>query len=102
NTSFNRDKRFNLPALHIEVVFRKELLKKITLARFSASSIQKITHSRLYKMKKYLLRRAFSIAAVAAVGNTAFAQNGGTLSGDLMLNANFFQRDTAINASDNE
>jgi hypothetical protein len=53
-------------------------------------------------MKKSLLRRAFSIAAVAAVGNTAFAQNGGTLSGDLMLNANFFQRDTAINASDNE
>lgn len=31
---------------------------------------------------------------------SAFAQ--GTLSGDLMLNANFFQRDSAINAANNE
>lgn len=48
-------------------------------------------------MKKYLL------AATAIVGfafNTT-AQNTGNLSGNLMLNGNFFQRDTAIGAAGN-
>ncbi len=51
-------------------------------------------------MKKKLLH--FSTALLLAGGAAeVHAQGAGTLSGDLMLNANFFQRDTAIKASDN-
>ncbi len=45
-------------------------------------------------MKKLIAALAFALASVQG-----FAQ--GTLSGDLMLNANFFQRDSAINAANN-
>lgn len=53
-------------------------------------------------MKKKLLQ-VVAVAALAGLGlSKANAQGMGNLSGDLMLNANFFQRDTAIKASDNQ
>lgn len=48
-------------------------------------------------MKKFLL----AAAGLFLLSPWAFAQNSGNLSGNLMLNANFFQRDTAIGAAGN-
>ena len=45
------------------------------------------------------MKKIISILALAFVSAQGFAQ--GNLSGDLMLNANFFQRDSAINAANN-
>lgn len=41
------------------------------------------------------------LSVLSLAGATSYAQNSGTLSGDLMTNVNFFQRDTSIKASDN-
>lgn len=53
-------------------------------------------------MKKNILFIIIATAVILGNHNSAFAQGAGNLSGDLMLNANFFQRDTAIKASDNQ
>jgi hypothetical protein len=45
------------------------------------------------------MKKIISILSLALVSAQGFAQ--GSLSGDLMLNANFFQRDSAINAANN-
>lgn len=50
-------------------------------------------------MKKVLLTLSI---ALTSIGTQIYAQGLNNLSGDLMLEQNFFQRDTAINASDNE
>ncbi len=51
--------------------------------------------------KRYLSFAAF--AFICCLGSPGiYAQHTGNLSGDLMLNSNFFQRDTAIKASDNQ
>jgi len=52
-------------------------------------------------MKHSLLRFSLPFVLLATSFTASFAQNQGTLSGDIMTNANFFQRDTAINAADN-
>lgn len=52
-------------------------------------------------MKKTFTFALAAFLAFASSPNT-FAQGTGNLSGDLMLNANFFQRDTSIKASDNQ
>lgn len=52
-------------------------------------------------MKRSLLRLALPFIVLASSSTITFAQNQGTLSGDIMSNVNFFQRDTAINAADN-
>lgn len=54
-------------------------------------------------MKKSLFLPCGIIALMALCASyAARGQNGGHLSGDLMLNQNFFDRDTAIKASDNQ
>lgn len=49
------------------------------------------------------MKKIFSALLVAGITSNALAQenNGGNLSGNLMLNGNFFQRDTAIGAAGN-
>ncbi len=52
------------------------------------------------KFNNRLMKKAFLfLAGIFALTNTSWAQ--GTLSGDFMANANFFQRDTAIKAANN-
>jgi len=50
--------------------------------------------------KKFLRLAALSVLSLAG-WNKAAAQGAGTLSGDLMMNGNFFQRDSAIGAWNN-
>jgi hypothetical protein len=52
-------------------------------------------------MKKKLLHLSTALLLAGGAAEV-HAQGAGTLSGDLMLNANFFQRDTSIKASDNQ
>ncbi len=50
---------------------------------------------------KFLRLSALILCSAIGIKEVS-AQGAGSLSGDIMLNANFFQRDTAIKASDNE
>lgn len=53
-------------------------------------------------MKRFFLGVTTSLLSFAVGVSGVNAQGTGNLSGDLMVNTNFFQRDTAIKASDNE
>lgn len=55
-------------------------------------------------MKRNILRLTLASGLLSFLisPSSLHAQDGGHLSGDLMLNANFFQRDTSIKASDNQ
>jgi hypothetical protein len=53
-------------------------------------------------MKKNFLRFTALSALLITGWSKAGAQGPGTFSGDLMLNGNFFQRDSAIGAAGND
>lgn len=55
--------------------------------------------ARFYKFNIVLMKNTVIALMLLCVVSTSFGQ--GTLSGDLMLNSNFFQRDPAINAANN-
>lgn len=50
-------------------------------------------------MKRKILLAFLMSSGVAAI-NSSYGQNGGTLSGDIMANVNFFEKDTSINAAE--
>lgn len=52
--------------------------------------------------KRYLFCLAGLLGGGLFFAQKSHAQDGGNLSGDLMLNANFFQRDTSIGAANNQ
>ena len=64
-------------------IFRKE------------ANFGKFSDNQAFAMRKITFLLLLSLAAVRSYGQ------GGTLSGDLMMNVNFFDRDTAINAANN-
>jgi len=87
-------KWFKYPAIFLDALkVHIEILKNYN---YTFSKMNDISTSFFYEFS--LMNRIFCLLMIVLIATSAIAQTG-QLSGDLMLNANFFQRDTAINAA---